>query len=153
MKWPCLWRPPTLSANKICCISLEKKLSCAQILRCLSPVLCLSKLNPLKTAEFGIKGEIVPELPEVETVRRTLEPRLLGRRILAFEALWPKSLAGSKETLENLAQNLKSKRVFSLKRRGKLLLVLLADEAKMSKPQLEKLVNFMENPYPTLEEK
>jgi histidyl-tRNA synthetase len=28
----------------------------------------------------------------------------------------------------------------------------LADEAKMSKPQLEKLVNFMENPYPTLEE-
>ena len=28
----------------------------------------------------------------------------------------------------------------------------LADEAKMSKPQLEKLVNFMENPYATLEE-
>ena len=73
----------------------------------------------------------MPELPEVETVRRTLEPRLLGRRILAFEALWPKSLAGSKETLENLAQNLKSKLVFSLKRRGKLLLVLLADEAKI----------------------
>ena len=73
----------------------------------------------------------MPELPEVETVRRTLEPRLLGRRILSFEALWPKSLAGSPETLKNLAHSLKNKQVFCLKRRGKLLLVLLADEVKV----------------------
>ena len=73
----------------------------------------------------------MPELPEVETVRRTLEPKLLGRRILSFEALWSKSLVGSPETLKNLPQSLENKRVICLKRRGKLLLVLLADESKM----------------------
>lgn len=73
----------------------------------------------------------MPELPEVETVRRTLEPKLLGRRILAYEALWAKALAGSEVTLANLKESLKNKRVIYLNRRGKLLLVLFADEQKI----------------------
>lgn len=35
----------------------------------------------------------MPELPEVETIARTLRPSLVGRRILSTRLLWPRSLA------------------------------------------------------------
>ena len=67
----------------------------------------------------------MPELPEVEIVRRTLEPHLLGRSIVAAEAVWPKSLVASEAAMAafNAGQNWKA---LSLKRRGKLLLLELA---------------------------
>lgn len=37
----------------------------------------------------------MPELPEVETVVRTIRPRLAGRRIIEFESLWPRNTAPS----------------------------------------------------------
>ena len=36
----------------------------------------------------------MPELPEVETIRRQLETDLLGRSVAAIETRWPKSLTG-----------------------------------------------------------
>lgn len=36
----------------------------------------------------------MPELPEVETIRRELEPLVAGRRIAGIEALWEKTLKG-----------------------------------------------------------
>jgi formamidopyrimidine-DNA glycosylase len=35
----------------------------------------------------------MPELPEVETVARTLKPVLTGKRIESFDLLWPRTLA------------------------------------------------------------
>jgi len=61
----------------------------------------------------------MPELPEVETVRRGLEPVLLGRRILAAEVRrpdlrWPFP--------PGLAARLTGTRVAALRRRSKYLL-------------------------------
>ena len=36
----------------------------------------------------------MPELPEVETIRRQLEAHLVGRSVSAIESSWPKSLTG-----------------------------------------------------------
>lgn len=68
----------------------------------------------------------MPELPEVEIVRRTLEPHLLGRRIVALEALWLKSLVisdAAREFFNSRADWL----ILALKRRGKLLIIEFGD--------------------------
>ncbi|MGV0005736.1 MAG: bifunctional DNA-formamidopyrimidine glycosylase/DNA-(apurinic or apyrimidinic site) lyase [Candidatus Porifericomitaceae bacterium WSBS_2022_MAG_OTU9] len=62
----------------------------------------------------------MPELPEVETVRRGIEPHLRGRRfhqinIYQPQLRWPVD--------RNLSANLKGQTVDSVKRRGKYLLV------------------------------
>lgn len=76
----------------------------------------------------------MPELPEVEIVRRTLEPHLLGRRIVRLEILWPKSLVVSE--LAWAAFNAMSPRIITaLKRRGKLLLIELSQK-KEDAPKL-----------------
>jgi formamidopyrimidine-DNA glycosylase len=68
----------------------------------------------------------LPELPEVETIRRQLAPLVEGRRLLRVEILdprWSRPLAP-----EELAQALVGRRVERLERRGKYLLWRLADE-------------------------
>ena len=70
----------------------------------------------------------MPELPEVEIVRRTLEPHLLGRQITGVKALWEKSLFIS-EAARILFASCPAWTVLALKRRGKLLLVELGREA------------------------
>jgi formamidopyrimidine-DNA glycosylase len=62
----------------------------------------------------------MPELPEVETTRRGLEPHLAGRRIAAFvvreaRLRWP--------IAAHLAQTLPGRRILAIGRRGKYLLV------------------------------
>ena len=62
----------------------------------------------------------MPELPEVETIRRQLAPLVEGRRILAVEILdprWSRPLAPAE-----LADALTGRRVIALGRRGKYLL-------------------------------
>ncbi len=62
----------------------------------------------------------MPELPEVETIRRQLEPLVSGRRLLALEVLdprWSRPLAPAE-----LEQALTGRRVERLGRRGKYLL-------------------------------
>jgi formamidopyrimidine-DNA glycosylase len=68
----------------------------------------------------------LPELPEVETIRRQLAPLVEGRRLLRVEILdprWSRPLAP-----EELAEALVGRRVERLDRRGKYLLWRLADE-------------------------
>jgi formamidopyrimidine-DNA glycosylase len=72
----------------------------------------------------GTPGAEMPELPEVETVRRGLEQVLLGNRLVKVEVRrpdlrWPLP--------ENLAGRLTGRRVTSLRRRAKYLLIGLDD--------------------------
>ncbi len=61
----------------------------------------------------------MPELPEVETVRRGLLPVLSGRRI---EAVWCSGFALRRPLPPDLAARLTGRRVETLDRRGKVLL-------------------------------
>jgi formamidopyrimidine-DNA glycosylase len=63
----------------------------------------------------------VPELPEVETVRRQLEPLLVGRRFEQVEIRDPR-LVRPLEPLE-VAAELEGERVAAVERRGKYLIV------------------------------
>jgi formamidopyrimidine-DNA glycosylase len=68
----------------------------------------------------------VPELPEVETIRRQLAPLVEGRRLTRVEILdprWSRPLAP-----EELAAALRGRRVERLERRGKYLVWHLSDE-------------------------
>lgn len=63
----------------------------------------------------------MPELPEIEVLRRSLEPRLLGRRIERIEVLAP----ALREPLDRrvLARRLTGRTVEALRRRSKYLLI------------------------------
>jgi formamidopyrimidine-DNA glycosylase len=68
----------------------------------------------------------VPELPEVETIRRHLAPHVEGRRISAIEVLdprWSRPLAPSE-----LEDALRGRAIERLSRRGKYLIWELSDE-------------------------
>lgn len=65
----------------------------------------------------------MPELPEVEVIRRALAPRLTGRRIVAL-ACGDKTLRAQSPP-ERLRQWLPGRRILSLRRRGKYLLLHL----------------------------
>jgi formamidopyrimidine-DNA glycosylase len=68
----------------------------------------------------------VPELPEVETIRRQLAPRVAGRTIVeaeVFDPLWCAPRAP-----EGVEIDLRGERIESLGRRGKYLVMALADE-------------------------
>jgi formamidopyrimidine-DNA glycosylase len=75
---------------------------------------------------FTESCSVVPELPEVETIRRTLEPLVVGRRIERFEVRraslrWPLPA--------DLAARLCGRSVCALDRRAKYLIVRLDDGA------------------------
>jgi formamidopyrimidine-DNA glycosylase len=63
----------------------------------------------------------VPELPEVETIRRRLEPLLLGRTIVRAEIGDPR--LSRPVAPEDLAAELEGERISTLDRRGKYLLI------------------------------
>jgi formamidopyrimidine-DNA glycosylase len=67
----------------------------------------------------------MPELPEVETIRRHLAPRVEGRRFGAVEVLDPRWTAP--EAPDRMARALSGRRVEELARRGKYLLWRLDD--------------------------
>jgi formamidopyrimidine-DNA glycosylase len=62
----------------------------------------------------------VPELPEVETIRRQLAPRVAGRAVVRAEVLDP--LWCSPEAPRNVERLLAGRRVDALRRRGKYLI-------------------------------
>jgi formamidopyrimidine-DNA glycosylase len=66
----------------------------------------------------------VPELPEVETVVRTLAPRLTGRRILMAAFTSRHVTPGDRR---KLAAHLSGQTVCSIRRRGKFILITLDD--------------------------
>lgn len=61
----------------------------------------------------------MPELPEVETVRRILESRYLRRTIVRVEVLYPKMIHSP---LDEFVEGLKGKTLLSVSRKGKYLL-------------------------------
>src|SRR3546814_2832687 len=70
----------------------------------------------------------MPELPEVETVRRGLEPHLRGRRIRQVAVRdarlrWP--------VPDDLARKAEGRRIESIARRGKYLIVTLDSDDRM----------------------
>lgn len=64
----------------------------------------------------------MPELPEVETVRRGLERRVLGRTISAVELIRPDMIRGDSA---HFRRNVEGRRVASLARKGKTLVLEL----------------------------
>jgi formamidopyrimidine-DNA glycosylase len=65
----------------------------------------------------------MPELPEVETIRRTLTPRLVGRTIKSVEVRTPKFIVGASP--EEFRGAVEGARIDSLGRRGKFLIINL----------------------------
>lgn len=65
----------------------------------------------------------MPELPEVETIARTLAPEVTGREILRVDAVDPTALFPSPQVFAALVTG---RRIESVGRRGKLLLLLLS---------------------------
>src|SRR4051812_24449221 len=64
----------------------------------------------------------MPELPEVETVVRSMEPRLVGRRILSVELRKSRVL---KSDPELTASGLAGRKVTGIQRHGKFIVVKL----------------------------
>ena len=67
----------------------------------------------------------MPELPEVETLRRGLEQHLLGRTLGKTRVLVPKMLKGTITDPDVFSQSLQETRVESVGRRGKHLIITL----------------------------
>ena len=67
----------------------------------------------------------MPELPEVETVRRGLEKLILGKKISNIEIAYPKMI---KTDLEEFQKELPGQIIESMGRRGKYLLFFLTDK-------------------------
>lgn len=62
----------------------------------------------------------MPELPEVETIRRYLEKTIIGKTIHSLEVLYPNSFSGNASDCEGL-------RIISLSRNGKVLHIALSN--------------------------
>jgi formamidopyrimidine-DNA glycosylase len=63
----------------------------------------------------------VPELPEVETVRRSIAPHLAGRRIVSAEFRCVRLLRGGDP--DDMSARLAGRRITAVRRRGKFLLI------------------------------
>lgn len=66
----------------------------------------------------------MPELPEVETVRRTLEPLINGKTIKNVTVWYPKIIVGD---ANEFADKLKNNKIITVDRYGKYLLIRLSD--------------------------
>ena len=66
----------------------------------------------------------MPELPEVETVRRSLLPHLLHKRLERLELVWRRA---GEHLPRNAAARIRGARVESLDRRGKYLSISLTE--------------------------
>lgn len=66
----------------------------------------------------------MPELPEVETVRRTLQPKLTGLKFTDVQILLPKVIRIPNH--EEFKENITGKKIIKLGRRGKYLLINLS---------------------------
>ncbi len=69
----------------------------------------------------------MPELPEVETVARTLAPAVTDRFVEAVAVRSPRGLDDPAQSAEVFAQRLVGRRILGVRRRGKLLVLPLDD--------------------------
>lgn len=68
----------------------------------------------------------MPELPEVETVRRTLLPKLAGHTLTGAEVFWPKVVRYP--DLEAFREGVKGREITDVRREGKHLILVLAGD-------------------------
>ncbi len=66
----------------------------------------------------------MPELPEVHTIVRTTRPRLVGRRIVEFEARWPRQV---RPDVPSVREGIVGRTIRDLTRRGKFIVFSLND--------------------------
>ena len=78
----------------------------------------------------------MPELPEVETVRRTLEQLVLGKEIKEVFVFWPKIIK-KPEPVEQFQDALIGQTIRSIGRRGKFLIFTLDDYSMVSHLRME----------------
>jgi formamidopyrimidine-DNA glycosylase len=79
---------------------------------------------------------MMPELPEVETVRRTLEKLVLGKTIENVTVNWPKMIKNPVELVQFI-DALKGQTIQSISRRGKFLIFYSDDFALVSHLRME----------------
>lgn len=72
----------------------------------------------------------MPELPEVETLRRTLHGLLIEQRITGFELLWHRTI--DPLTVEDFETSVVGQTIKNTRRRGKLLILDLDDGASVT---------------------
>ena len=78
----------------------------------------------------------MPELPEVETVRRTLEQLVLGKEIKEVSVFWPKIIKAP-EPVEQFQDALRGQTISGIGRRGKFLIFTLDDYSLVSHLRME----------------
>lgn len=76
----------------------------------------------------------MPELPEVETVRRGLEKLILGKKISNIDIRYPKMI---KTDLHEFQKEMPGQVILSMGRRGKYLLFYLSDKVLISHLRME----------------
>ena len=76
----------------------------------------------------------MPELPEVETVRRGLEKLILGKKISNIDIRYPKMI---KTDLHEFQKDMPGQVIQSMGRRGKYLLLYLSDKVLISHLRME----------------
>ena len=72
----------------------------------------------------------MPELPEVETIKRELHKELRGKIISGVEILWPKTVAPS--SVKNFTKIVTGRKIQGLQRRAKMLLIHLDKDISLA---------------------
>ncbi|RFU65969.1 DNA-formamidopyrimidine glycosylase [Peribacillus glennii] len=78
----------------------------------------------------------MPELPEVETIRRTLEQLVIGKTIKQVSVFWPKIIKAP-EQVEQFQDALKGQTIQAIGRRGKFLIFYLDSYSLVSHLRME----------------
>ncbi len=67
----------------------------------------------------------MPELPEVETIARAIEPEIIGSTIVSADVLWARTLATP--SVKKFKEQVLGQKVLGVSRRAKFLILLLED--------------------------
>lgn len=87
----------------------------------------------------------MPELPEVETVRRVLTEELVGLNIIDIDIRYPNLIEGDINEFKN---NIINKKICKLDRLGKHLIFILNDGALLSHLRMEGKFFYVDNDFP-----
>ena len=78
----------------------------------------------------------MPELPEVETVKRTLETLVVGKKIMDVQIFWPRIIK-EPDDIEQFKMLLIGQKIEGMDRRGKFLKFILTDYVLVSHLRME----------------
>jgi len=87
----------------------------------------------------------MPELPEVESVRKTLNKTIVGKEIAEVQIHYPKIINGD---VEEFKTNLKGQKIIDVKRVAKFLVFILEDYAFISHLRMEGKYHHLEEGEP-----